>query len=212
MDDGGDVALGLAFPDHSIDYIHHRNVYTIPMDDWPAYIIDCARVLRASGWLEIMETDYMLRRTGPEGARFNKLLRRTIAREGIKPRALTHIASWMASEAELDNVKTQAYEIALVPPSSGASASIPAVSASTPNLQEEMASSPLVPASGGPRWSSFYGHMMAYYPAVAAACEIELSEWAALLEAVAVEARTFGTFMLYMVVVGQKPGCPPTPM
>ncbi|KAI9598615.1 S-adenosyl-L-methionine-dependent methyltransferase [Syncephalis fuscata] len=59
-----DLTTGLEFADFSIDYIHHRNVYMIPMDCWPNYIIDCARILRPSGWLEIMETDLMLRRTG----------------------------------------------------------------------------------------------------------------------------------------------------
>ncbi|KAI8049962.1 hypothetical protein BDF22DRAFT_697582 [Syncephalis plumigaleata] len=207
-----DLCQGLQFADRSVDYIHHRNIYMIPMDKWPIYIVDCARILRPSGWLEIMETDYMLRRTGPEGTRFNKLLRRTIARDGVKARALTHIANWMASDAELDNVETRAYELPLLAPSNGmVSASTPAISLSTPELNNTPANTSCV-SSGSPLWDNFYEHMLSYYSEVEAACEIELDDWKSLLDAVAVEARIHGTFILYMVVLGQKPGCPPTPI
>jgi hypothetical protein len=184
----------------------------IPMEKWPEYIVDCARILRPSGWLEIMETDCMLRRAGPKGTRFNKLLRRTIARNGVKARALTHIANWMASDAELDNVKTHAYELPLVAPSNGmVSASTPAISMSSPGLYETIASPPPV-SNCSPLWDNFYEHMLAYYSEVGAVCEIELDDWKALLDAVAVEARVYDTFILYMVVLGQKSGSSPTPI
>jgi ubiquinone/menaquinone biosynthesis C-methylase UbiE len=109
------VLYGLPFHDDTIDYVHHRYLFAIPLKDWPNYLADCVRIVRHGGWLEVMETDSILYNTGPYGRRFNNIMKQFLGVYGVSWQALKQIGTWMSEEPRLTNVRIQSYEVALCP-------------------------------------------------------------------------------------------------
>jgi ubiquinone/menaquinone biosynthesis C-methylase UbiE len=61
----GDILQGLPFPDRSFDFTHMRLLFSaIPSDRWPRAVGELTRVLRAGGWVQLLEA-YPVPNGGP---------------------------------------------------------------------------------------------------------------------------------------------------
>lgn len=72
----GNFRQPLGFRDATIDYVHQQGLsLALPVKDWIQLLHEYRRILRKDGWLEIVETDWRLLRTGPYGDRINEWIR-----------------------------------------------------------------------------------------------------------------------------------------
>ncbi|RKP14476.1 S-adenosyl-L-methionine-dependent methyltransferase [Piptocephalis cylindrospora] len=71
-----DFRQGLGYQDETIDYVHQQGLtLSLPVKDWIQLLHEYRRILRKGGWVEIVETDWRLLRTGPYGDRINEWVR-----------------------------------------------------------------------------------------------------------------------------------------
>ncbi|KAI8049961.1 S-adenosyl-L-methionine-dependent methyltransferase [Syncephalis plumigaleata] len=72
------ILNGLAFPDNHFSYLHQRHMLAaIPTDHWRLHLTECYRVAAPNGWLELVETDYLIHNPGEAADQLNALITTT---------------------------------------------------------------------------------------------------------------------------------------
>ncbi|RKP05243.1 S-adenosyl-L-methionine-dependent methyltransferase [Thamnocephalis sphaerospora] len=83
----GDVTSELPFPSSHFDFVYQRDMLlALPAGDsgWPKTCAELCRVVAPKRYVELVETDRLLRSIGPAGEQLNDWLRRLAERYGIK--------------------------------------------------------------------------------------------------------------------------------
>jgi ubiquinone/menaquinone biosynthesis C-methylase UbiE len=182
-----DVLLGLRFLDNTIDYIHHRHLSCIPSSYWQTYLDDCFRILSPGGWIEIMESDGLLRNVGPFGQQFNQVMMKYLKVLGIENNILGLISTFM-TKSGLDQVQTFSYQVSLY------------------LNDEEIRDLPIRDASIRKlRWKNFYHSMMLLGPTLERECCTSMEEWKELLDHLESEIDIYHSYLLHVIVIGCKP-------
>jgi ubiquinone/menaquinone biosynthesis C-methylase UbiE len=100
----GNILEGLPFADGAFDFVHMRLLFTaLPSDRWPLVINELARVTRAGGWVESVETTG-LHEGGPNVERLMEWIRQLSARRGVDFVNSTRVPDFMR-QAGLANVR-----------------------------------------------------------------------------------------------------------
>ena len=101
----GDVLQELPFPDMTFDYVHQRFMHmAIPVEKWPIVAKELVRVTRPGGWVEMVESDLVMRNIGPATQQLTQWGFELSKRRNIDPR----ICSWTPNflfDAGLTNIQ-----------------------------------------------------------------------------------------------------------
>ncbi|GLV60154.1 hypothetical protein KDH_69770 [Dictyobacter sp. S3.2.2.5] len=82
----GNVAQGLPFVHDSFDFVHQRLlILGLQATAWPPLLQNLIRVTRPGGWIELVESDLICRRLGPQTARLGQWVHEISVRRGVDP-------------------------------------------------------------------------------------------------------------------------------
>jgi SAM-dependent methyltransferase len=80
----GNLLHGLPFGDSSFDFVHQRLMFSgIPVNLWPATVLELVRVCRPGGWVELVEGATQFQPAGPATERLAGLLLELNRRAGL---------------------------------------------------------------------------------------------------------------------------------
>jgi hypothetical protein len=105
----GDIIKGLPFASNQFDFVYQRDMLlALPSDDdgWPHACREHYRVIRPEGYVELVETDHILRSIGPAGAKLNEWLQRVAKRHSIQLEAAQRLKSFM-QQAGFEDIQEQ---------------------------------------------------------------------------------------------------------
>jgi SAM-dependent methyltransferase len=73
----GNVLQGLPLVPDRFDFVHQRLlVGGVPMNTWPALVLDLVRVTRPGGWIELVEVGFEVEPAGPATKRMVEMMQR----------------------------------------------------------------------------------------------------------------------------------------
>lgn len=106
----GDILKGLAFPAESFDFVHQRLLFLgIPIVEWPRVIQELVRLTRPGGWVELVETEFTMSRTGEAGQKVKAWLLATCRLRGVDPLRAPNMDDYLRN-AGLKNVVMRSYK------------------------------------------------------------------------------------------------------
>ncbi|ORZ07833.1 S-adenosyl-L-methionine-dependent methyltransferase [Absidia repens] len=98
---------GLPFEDASFDYVFMRFMSQgIELEQWDPLLKDIIRVLKTGGWVEVVEVDLELHRTGPTTKLYNEHLISLMAERHLDPCSGRRLKERFDNREELTNVNS----------------------------------------------------------------------------------------------------------
>ncbi|KAI9306111.1 S-adenosyl-L-methionine-dependent methyltransferase [Cunninghamella echinulata] len=101
------VLNGLPFQDSTFDYVFMRFMgLGIETDQWETLLNEILRILKPGGWIEIVEVDSELHRTGPTTKMFNDHLMSLIASKQLDQQSGRRLKERFEARDDLTNINT----------------------------------------------------------------------------------------------------------
>ncbi|KAI9331048.1 S-adenosyl-L-methionine-dependent methyltransferase, partial [Obelidium mucronatum] len=110
----GNVLEGLPYEDNTFDYVHQRMlVLGIPKEKWPQVFRELIRVTKPGGWIELLEVDTDVYRTGPIATTFSKSMFNAFEKRGLEPHAGSNLVHHATNSGSLTNIGSKTVSLPL---------------------------------------------------------------------------------------------------
>ncbi|KAI9598616.1 S-adenosyl-L-methionine-dependent methyltransferase [Syncephalis fuscata] len=172
------VLNGLDFLDNGFQYVHQRHMLAaIPTDHWRLHLAECYRIAAPNGWLELVETDYIIRNPGIAGDQLNALLTTTGGYLGWAVADFATRMPWLMSSVGFGDVQPITYRLPL---------------------------GDWAPHPQRSHWSNVERFFTALAPSIYQICGVDDSALARLLHDAKLEADECESYWLIHTVCGRK--------
>ncbi|KAI8800502.1 S-adenosyl-L-methionine-dependent methyltransferase [Cladochytrium replicatum] len=102
----GDVLQTLPFPDNTFDYVHQQSLgFSIPAARWPHVISELHRVLKPSGWIDLVEIDPLQKNTTPRLDKLHSMYTSIFTARGLDFTIPENLHQIIGSDSRFESVE-----------------------------------------------------------------------------------------------------------